>query len=178
MRKALYILGQLDDRDLQWMLDAGSVRSVTAGDDLITVGHTPEALFVLLEGELSVMVNGSEVSRLGVGDIVGEISLLDSRPPVVTLHATRSCLVHEIPFTSLRQELDTNVMFARRFYYAVAVFLADRLLRTDAALVHDPTLTRGSDPRKGVSPEMLELVALAGARWEWFSRCAMRRMEA
>ena len=35
MRKVLYILGELDDSDLQWILDAGSARAVTAGTEII-----------------------------------------------------------------------------------------------------------------------------------------------
>jgi CRP-like cAMP-binding protein len=52
-------------------------------------------LFVILEGEAVVRLDGEEVTRFGPGDFFGEISLLTSEPPnadVVALTMLR-CLV-------------------------------------------------------------------------------------
>lgn len=52
MGQLLYVLGLLDDRDPQWMLDAGTVRHVPAGEDLVVAGRPLVELYVLLRGEL------------------------------------------------------------------------------------------------------------------------------
>jgi hypothetical protein len=70
MRKVLYVLGELEDSDLQWLLDAGRARSAGAGETLIHEGQRLDELFIVLQGELVVRVGpegGTEIARLGPG---------------------------------------------------------------------------------------------------------------
>ena len=39
MKKALYFLGILDDRDVEWMMRHGQKRTVTPGEHLIEQGR-------------------------------------------------------------------------------------------------------------------------------------------
>ena len=47
MRKALYILSQLDDGDVEWMANSGQRRSLARGEIIITAGTQVESLFIL-----------------------------------------------------------------------------------------------------------------------------------
>ena len=88
MRKVLYILGQLEDTDLQWIVDAGSLRSVDAGTEIIQEGVPLESLFIVVSGELTVAKGGQEIARLSIGEIVGDMSFVDGRPATAAVCAT------------------------------------------------------------------------------------------
>jgi CRP-like cAMP-binding protein len=175
MRKALYLFGVLDDRDVEWMVSAGRVRRVAAGEVLISRGLGIDAVYVVLEGALVVRSDGSsgvEIARLQAGEVVGEMSFVDSRPPSVTVAAQESARVLQIPHAELRRRLgDTG--FAARFYHALALFLADRLRATTASLGYGRRQPEERDDA-GAPVELdalvLERVSVAGVRFEHMLR--------
>jgi len=135
MRKALYILGQLDDSDVEWLADYGTRRSLADGEIIVHEGRPLDALFITLAGRLRVTVGpGKEVSRLKAGELVGEISVVDSGPPSATVAALGPALVLALPKTVLQARLDEDACFASRFYRALAILLADRLRSTTKRL--------------------------------------------
>jgi CRP-like cAMP-binding protein len=67
---------------------------------------------------------------MGVGEIVGEISLVDSAPPSATITARGDGLALFLDKRQLLAKLDDDKGFGSRFYRALAVFLADRLRAT------------------------------------------------
>ena len=169
MRKVLYILGALEDSDLQWLLDAGSRREIAGGERLIAEGEAHGDLFIVVDGELSVSKLGHEIARLGAGEVVGDMSLLDSRPPVASVAATGATTVYAVPHTVIRRHLAADAAFAARFYRALCIFLANRLSRTDAVLAAGSRpAPQDESERDELSPETLESLALAGARFDWF----------
>ena len=91
------------------------------------------ALFIVLDGQLSVSTEaGGEIAQMRAGDIAGEISFVDSRPPLASVVVARDALVLSIEGDVLRAKLDKDSQFAARFYRALAFFLADRLRNTTA----------------------------------------------
>jgi CRP-like cAMP-binding protein len=135
MRKALYILGQLNDSDVQWLAQHGTRRRLARGQVIIREGAPVDSLFITLGGALSVSLrNGEEVARLGAGELVGEIAFVDSAPPSATVSATADTPVLEIRKDLLQAQLGRDSEFAARFYRALAVFLADRLRATTRRL--------------------------------------------
>lgn len=170
MRKVLYILGELEDADLQWLLDAGEVLHVRADEELIREERPQDRLYIVLDGELSVSKGGTELARLGAGEIVGDMSLLDSRPPTATVRSVSEARVFAVRHGALRSKLSLDPGFAARFYRALCIFLANRLSRADAMIGAGGRI-RPTEPLPSedeISPEALEGVALAGARFEWF----------
>ena len=134
MRKALYILGDLDDRDLIWLAAEGAVRRAAAGETLIRAGAPVRELFFVTEGELAVKTPaGREVARLGVGDVIGEMSFVEKNSPSVSVEAVSAARLLAVPRETLVAEVAANPAFAARFYRALAVFLSDRLRSTTAA---------------------------------------------
>ena len=69
-------LAPLKDRALKSLAKGMTERTALEGEDLVREGESAVAFFVVLEGELSVVVGGEEVRRLGPGDHFGEIALL------------------------------------------------------------------------------------------------------
>jgi CRP/FNR family transcriptional regulator, cyclic AMP receptor protein len=89
MKKALYLLSEFSDRDFDWLLTAGRRKTVSADDVLIRQGEPIDALYVLLAGTLAVQVGSDrrQIAQLSAGEIVGEMSFIDARPPSATVRA-------------------------------------------------------------------------------------------
>ncbi|MBN1219844.1 MAG: cyclic nucleotide-binding domain-containing protein [Anaerolineae bacterium] len=171
MRKVLFILGQLSDNDVDWLARTGQKAHISAGTVLIQQGQPIENLYIVLEGLLSVTdveLGGKELAQLGAGEVVGEISLVDSRPPSSTVTAAQDSILLSIPKPRLLTKLEEDVGFAASFYRAIAIFLAHRLRGTVTRLGYG-----GEQP---LNPEVvyqdeldenaLDAVYLAGTRFE------------
>ena len=142
MRKALYILGELTDEDIVWMATVGERLAIPPATTLIHAGMPIDHLYLVIEGQLSVRADPSHViAELGPGDILGEMSLVEKRPPSVSVLSESACELLAIPQAALAAELASNLGLAARFYRALAIFLSDRLRGTVSRLgygVQDP----------------------------------------
>jgi cAMP-dependent protein kinase regulator len=96
------ILSAVKPEERPALVERFVTRSWEEGDRLITQGHDSEGLHLIASGEVVVVhVDGDEttiVSKLGVGEVVGEVALVLRRPsnadviaacPTVTLHLPR-----------------------------------------------------------------------------------------
>lgn len=166
MRKALYILGILDDNDASWLATTGKARPISAGAVIIEQGVPVDSLFILIDGQLQVYSGGVEIAKLLAGEIVGEISFVDSRPPSASVKATVDSQVLAIPKTALHAKLQRDPEFASRFYLSLATFLADRLRLADALLTTGQRGMHAAEDLDELPAEMLENIALASARFD------------
>jgi CRP-like cAMP-binding protein len=167
MRKVLFIFGQLTDSDVDWLAAQGRRARLRRGSVLIREGVPVESLYIVLDGELAVVQPGSDrvIARLGAGEIVGEMSFIDARPPSATVLALSDVVVYTVSKQRLQQGLDENIAFAARFYRAVATFLSDRVRKATAA-------QEGMDPDAAdeLDDSVLDNVDRAGARFTDLSR--------
>src|SRR5215213_9249522 len=129
MRKVLFLFGQLNDNDVEWLLATGAKRFVPAGSVVIEQGVPLDALFILLEGRLAVWLKSQrgperEIARLNAGEIVGEMSFVDARPPSATVRALEDSTVFSIAKSALSAKLAADQGFAARFFRALAIFLS------------------------------------------------------
>ncbi len=175
MRKVLFILSELADSDVDWLVDNGTKKTCPRGTVLIVEGRPIEVLYVLLDGQLSVTLAAlanQEIARLGSGEILGELSFLDSRPPTATVQAIEEATVLCIPRDRLTRKLREDTAFAARFYRALGVFLAARLRRSQQRLGYgsQQLLDEEVEHRDELDPDVLDGLALAGARFDWMLR--------
>jgi CRP-like cAMP-binding protein len=169
MRKVLYLLSELDEEQLDWMIDAGTQDWVNPGQVLVQEGRHISVLYLTLTGKFEVRTRQRVVAELGAGEIIGELSYLDSRPPGATVTALENGSVLSIPRARLRSKLNTDHVFGSKFYRALGVMLAHRLRDTTLSLASGPVERRmDSDVEEAgeFSPELLERLSLAGARFE------------
>jgi|SRR5580704_8973752 CRP/FNR family cyclic AMP-dependent transcriptional regulator len=175
MRKALFFLGILNDADVEWMIATGAKQHLNTGDVLIQEGKATTSVFLVLEGVLSVVARAAgnkEVARLRSGEIVGEMSFVDSRPPSATVQAVEPSSVLAIPRLELKARLSRDASFAARFYRAMAVFLSDRLRSTVGLLGYGSgqTLEDEASYADEIATAVLDNVSLAGARFDLLQR--------
>jgi CRP/FNR family transcriptional regulator, cyclic AMP receptor protein len=174
MRKVLFLFGQLNDNDVEWLLATGTKRFVRAGGVLIEQGVPLAALYILLEGRLSVWLKNPrgaerEIARLNAGEIVGEMSFVDARPPSATVRAQEDSSVFVIPRSVLNAKLASDQGFAARFYRALAIFLSTTVRERHRALgfsAGEPVVSEEEeDDTDELDPNVLDGVYLAGERF-------------
>jgi bacteriocin-type transport-associated protein len=171
MRKVLFVFSLLTDSDIDWLVATGTRKRLGAGTLLIQQGRPADALFVVLDGRLAVSVTSPaprELARLGSGEMVGELSFLDARPPAATVKALDNAMVLAIPRVALAAKLKQDTGFASRFYHALGVILAHRL-RNLNNLAYGDGRSLGEEVTYDdeLETEMLDSIALAGARFDW-----------
>ncbi|MFQ5732981.1 MAG: cyclic nucleotide-binding domain-containing protein [Planctomycetaceae bacterium] len=177
MRKVLFLLSHLSEADLDWLMSAGSKCELVPGSVLIEKGKQIDTLYLVLDGtlEISGVDIGDKPIRLGSGEVVGEISLLDSRPPTATVSAYGDAVVLAIPHERLTHKLEGDAGFASRFYRSLATLLAHRLRRTYRNLGYgvDEPMDEDAEYEDELSPEILDTVHLTGTR---FNRALRRKL--
>jgi CRP-like cAMP-binding protein len=175
VRKVLFLFGQLNDDDVEWMLTAGARRFVPAGGTLIQQGVPIDAVFILLEGRLAVWLQGRkgperEIARLNAGEIVGEMSFVDARPPSATVRALEDSTVFAISKSTLNAKLANDPGFAARFYRALAIYLSTTVRERHRALGGSGTgeaeAEKEVDDVDELDPNVLDGVYLAGERFD------------
>jgi CRP-like cAMP-binding protein len=171
MRKVLYIFSDLTDSDVEWLASAGRRKVFTKDEVLIEEGRPLSDVFVLLTGELSVVkraLSDSPVATLREGEIVGELSFLDSRPPSATVVANSNSVTLAISRDELRVKLSSDPSFAAHFYRALGVFLATRLRHTIESMgyAESASRTEGEMSPDEIDPDLMDSMSLAARRFE------------
>jgi len=166
VRKVLFIFSVLSDGDVEWLAQAGERMHVDPGAILIAHGTRVDHIYFVLEGRLAIRTRaGDTVSTLESGEIVGEMSLVDPAPTVVSVQAVAESTLLRIPDAVLREKLAADFAFAARFYRALCVFLADRVRNTTQRLGYGSG-PEEKDARDELNEELLDNVHLAGARFD------------
>ncbi|NJK39423.1 MAG: cyclic nucleotide-binding domain-containing protein [Oscillatoriales cyanobacterium RM1_1_9] len=169
-KNALFILGGLDDSDLQWVINRGKVRTLLPDETLIYEGRPINALYIVLNGLLRVSIFPSgekELAMLPQGEVVGEISFIDSRPPLATVKAVDRSQVLAIPRYELNAQLHRNAGFSSRFYQGISLCLASRMRGTIRRLgyqVEDDDLDVEAE---GIDQTVKDFLTVAEAKFNW-----------
>ncbi|TAF12637.1 MAG: cyclic nucleotide-binding protein [Oscillatoriales cyanobacterium] len=171
MSKVLVILGELSDRDIDWMLANGSRTTVSPGTTLIVEGKPLDALYIVLDGTLSVTASSlgdKEIGKIICGEVLGEMSFVDGRLPSASVTTIDECLILSIPRRLLTEKLEQDVLFSLRFYRAITKFLSSRLRGTVRRFGEDTDYLIYQDPDdERAIGQSVENPDLAQSRFEW-----------
>ena len=150
------LLKELSNCDIDWILATGRREEIAAGTILIRQGTPVNALYILLDGALTVSVaqaddnpigrafaaleggelSGREIARLASGEVVGEMPFLASHQASTTVKAIKKSLVLMVPQQQLIEKMQTDITFAAHLYRAIAVLLAHRLEQMVSQIGH------------------------------------------
>jgi len=167
LRKVLYILGQLSDSDVDWLGSAGQRVKLEKGTQLITLGVSLSHVYIVLDGELSVQTSKRfELAKVSSGEILGEMSLVDSRPPSASVLVLQDAVVLALDKAVLQAKLDLDTGFSSRFYKAIAIFLSERMRSTVGRMGYGAASDEAPTDSNELDETILDNVHLAGARFE------------
>lgn len=166
MRKVLLIFSELTDGDVEWLANAGDRIHLDAGAVLIPNNARVDSLYFVLDGRLAIKtVKGEVIRLLESGEIIGEMSLVDPAPTVVSVEVDADATLLRIADAKVREKLASDLGFAARFYRALCVFLADRMRATTMRMGYGAA-TPDPHAKDELHDDMLDTVHLAGARFD------------
>lgn len=181
MRRVLYVLGQLSDENIEWMIAKGERANLPAGTVLIEEGKPSPNVFIVLDGLLGVFVNSGgrdqQIASRGTGEILGDMSFVEDRPPSATVKTIEDSVLFILPKAALAVKLEEDRDFAARFYRGLAISLSYRLRESmeQGAPGKGPSRGPEIDESEELDPTMLDSLYLAGLR---FDRMVRRMIEA
>jgi CRP-like cAMP-binding protein len=85
---------------------------LAAGETLFRAGDPGDAMYVLLEGALDVLVGGQVVEHSQRGAIVGEMALVDNSPRGATVTATAPSKLAKVDQRRFQRLIQINPFFA------------------------------------------------------------------
>ncbi|HEY9736060.1 MAG TPA: cyclic nucleotide-binding domain-containing protein [Trichocoleus sp.] len=172
MKRVLFILGVLEDDDVDWLVAAGKRLALPEGEVLIQEGQPTDAIYLLLDGTLHVTVAALKeqvMAELFSGEVVGEMSFVDTQPPSATVAAAQPSVVLAIPASALQQKLSTDPAFASRFYKALAILLSSRL-RSTVKHLEGEHWRPIAIAQEAVLDELADVISVGGIRFDWMLR--------
>ena len=163
MKEVSYVFGALEEPDVEALMRIGTRQQLHVGDKLLTERTHPDAIYLVLEGELSVSVIGRDIAIAYVrkGEIVGEVSLLESQPASATLCAVTPVTVLRIPRDTLEGNLAADPGFSLRFYRALGMLLSHRLRAATSPA--SSKLRPLSELVRWAGPDLADMASLFGA---------------
>jgi len=134
------LFDKLTPRLRRALVGSAATRRLAAGDRLLVTGELNSSLYVIAEGAVDVVLPGIDAPhvRLGQGECLGELSLLDGQPVSADVVAVEPTTLLELDHVQVWSLIDSSATFARN------------LLRVLAGRVrHDHTvLAEASDERR------------------------------
>jgi CRP-like cAMP-binding protein len=165
MRRVLFLFAQLSDADIEWLMQAGRKERLAPGAVLIREGEPVAFLSVALSGKFAVQSASSRqtLATLEAGDVVGEMSFIDQRPPSASVVALEDSVVLKLSHADFSRKLERDTGFAARFYKAMAITLSNRV--RDLQLTGQPG---GAAPAElgELDPNAMERIHMAGLKFQ------------
>ncbi len=129
----LAFLPQWDDAKWQKLLKYTEMRRFQVGDMVIRYGDTDRAFFIIVEGQLEVLIpqgKGGNLRRTQLretGAVIGEQAFLDGRPRSATLRATSDGELLSISLDAFQIFADHEPKLARDVLFELARTLSFKL---------------------------------------------------
>jgi len=89
------LFADLTEPQLEGVAHTFEERMFAEGERILRQGLTGSGFYIILDGEVQVVIDGNPRATLGRGDFFGEVSILLGQPPVADVIALRPlrCLV-------------------------------------------------------------------------------------
>jgi CRP-like cAMP-binding protein len=126
---------------MQWALEEeafhtfsrfGVVHELTASENVFEQGRRSDALYIVLDGEIAILKDAEELTRIGPSISFGEMGLLLQRPRSASARAITDARVLELGQADIDRMLEEEPVWAARLYRVLGECLAEYLaLSTD-----------------------------------------------
>ncbi len=109
---------------------SGTVVRFSAGSDVFRAGDPPDYMYIILSGTIDVRGHDKLIEKIGVGDSLGIVGLIDDRPRTTTAHVVEDVELALIDKRRFRYMVET----VPNYVWYVMNELVHRLRATNAAL--------------------------------------------
>jgi trk system potassium uptake protein TrkA len=86
--RGIWLFSTCDEDELERIAAVAQLREAHAGAELTRQGEEGLEFFIIVRGDASAAVDGSEVGTIGPGGFFGEMALIDGGDRVATVTAT------------------------------------------------------------------------------------------
>jgi len=131
------IFDAMEPEQLPHLLKLAKLRQYESGEVIIEEGDTDQFVYFLAQGSCSVNIEGLDVGSISkLGDVFGEMGLVDQEPRSATITATAStiCLVLDGSFLEHMKSVDSLASQAL-FYRIFSEILAARIRDANAKVL-------------------------------------------
>lgn len=133
------LFGGMDGASARSLIAMMTRMELTKGDVLFNEGDDGHALYVIVKGKVKMARTARDgrenlLGLLGVGDMLGELSVFDPGPRLSRAHAVEESVVYELPKEVLDTWLDDHLEMSRHLMRALAQRIR-RISNTMADLV-------------------------------------------
>lgn len=135
--KAMESLFLFEDLPFHARLRVGRIVNeifVSPGETVVTQGDIGDTLYSVVQGEVSVVVDGHEVAVLGAGDHFGELSLVDEEPRSADIVAKGFGHLICIERSAFREFAMMEPALGNQLLWKLTATLSQRLRNTNARL--------------------------------------------
>ena len=119
---------------LQLFRNAPEVIAVAAGKHIFRIGEAAKVMYLIIEGEVDLMLGDTVVETAGEGVFIGEMALIDDEPRSASARAHSDCRVFPIDEARFQSLVKETPFFALQ----VMKTLARRLRKMDARIGATP----------------------------------------
>jgi CRP/FNR family cyclic AMP-dependent transcriptional regulator len=129
---------------LQLFRDAPEVVAVAAGEYIFRVGEPAKVMYLIIEGEVDLLLGETVVETAKESAFIGEMALIDDEPRSASARARSDCRVFPIDETRFQSLVQEAPFFALQVMKA----LARRLRKMDAILGAASKAGKARKPKK------------------------------
>ncbi|MDY0000893.1 MAG: Npt1/Npt2 family nucleotide transporter [Polyangia bacterium] len=143
--QSVNIFKELSGEELRFIAGIAEETPVAAGQVLFQQGDPGDAMYLVLDGTVSIRVGGAEIVRLGKRECVGEMAVLDNLPrsaDAVAVEQTELLKIDAQSFDELLQEKHQIVK-------GIFKVLSSRLRVSTARRATDPRMKVFTPPAEG-----------------------------
>jgi len=115
---------RVSEGSLKGLVGIGVVVEPAEGSDIIRQGEPGRQIWILIEGELEILIDGESVNLVSLpGEVVGQISAVSLIPATATVRVAAPSKCLSIPHQSLHQLFGTYPDLAEALLRSMAKYL-------------------------------------------------------
>lgn len=119
------LFGGMDADSARSLIDQMTRIELSRGDVVFNEGDEGQAMFIIVKGKVKLARTARDgrenlLGLLGVGDMMGELSVFDPGPRVSRAHAVEDSVVYELPKAVLDGWLNDHLEMSRHLLRALA----------------------------------------------------------
>lgn len=131
------ILGAMNESEIRSLMELFVPATYEKDEVIIQEGGSPTNLYVIKSGEVSVLKNGIELIKLGLGDSFGEVELIGIIPNLADCVALTTCEILVLPKKNLYNLKKSDPEFFIKLILNIARECCRRLAKADNFIIHN-----------------------------------------